>query len=408
MTSPNSSPNPAVAAAEIAASQPLAFDDTRTAFAHRSTRDLRRARWMFGLIGAPAMVALGAKAVRLALAIRLPLNWILRPVFDYFCGGEDIQESLDTAVKLSQYGVKTILDYSAEGQTGEGALNAAHDQIMSAIQSAKGDARFAFAVFKVSALSDNGLLEKVSSKASLTPEEQDAWQKVEGRVSSLCQTAAQHDVPIMIDAEETWLQSAIDTLAETMMRRHNAGTCRVYTTAQLYRHDRLDYLQQLTDTARKEGWIAGIKLVRGAYMEKERERAKAEGRPSPIQPDKAATDRDFNAALDFALGHLDHVNIVCGTHNEESTLKLAQDMRSKGLKPGDRRVAFAQLLGMSDNLSFNLAASGFETAKYVPYGPLLEAIPYLIRRAEENTSVGGQTSRELELIRQELRRRKTE
>lgn len=363
---------------------------------------------MFGLIGAPAMVALGAKAVRLALAIRLPLNWILRPVFDYFCGGEDIQESLDTAVKLSQYGVKTILDYSAEGQTGEGALNAAHDQIMSAIQSAKGDARFAFAVFKVSALSDNGLLEKVSSKASLTPEEQDAWQKVEDRVSSLCQAAAQHDVPIMIDAEETWLQSAIDTLAETMMRRHNAGTCRVYTTAQLYRHDRLDYLQQLTDTARKEGWIAGIKLVRGAYMEKERERAKAEGRPSPIQPDKAATDRDFNAALDFALGHLDHVNIVCGTHNEESTLKLAQDMRSKGLKPGDRRVAFAQLLGMSDNLSFNLAASGFETAKYVPYGPLLEAIPYLIRRAEENTSVGGQTSRELELIRQELRRRKTE
>ena len=190
------------------------------------------------------------------------------------------------------------------------------------------------------------------------------------------------------------------------MRRHNRETCRVYTTAQLYRHDRLAYMQQLAETAQKEGWIVGVKLVRGAYMEKERERAIAENRPSPIQPNKAATDRDFNAALDFALQRLDHVNIVCGTHNEASTLKLAEDMLAKGLQPGDGRVAFAQLLGMSDNLSFNLAASGFQAAKYVPYGPLREAIPYLIRRAEENTSVGGQTSRELELIRQELRRRK--
>ena len=408
MTSPNSSPNPAVVSAASSTGQALAFDDTRTAFAHRSTRDLRRARWMFGLIGAPALVTAGARAVRLALALKLPINWALRPVFDYFCGGEDIEESLNTAGKLSQYGVKTILDYSAEGQTGEGALNAAHRQIMSAILSAKGDARFAFAVFKVSALSDNELLEKVSRSASLTEQEQQAWQQVQDRVSSLCQSASDHGVPIMIDAEETWLQTAIDALAETMMRRHNTGACRVYTTAQLYRHDRLSYIQKLQGSAEKEGWVAGVKLVRGAYMEKERERAVAEGRPSPIQPDKAATDRDFNAALEFALQHLEHLNIVCGTHNEKSTMKLAQDMKSKGLQPGDDRVAFAQLLGMSDNLSFNLAASGFTTAKYVPYGPLREAVPYLIRRAEENTSVGGQTSRELELIRQELRRRKAQ
>ncbi|MCH1575229.1 MAG: proline dehydrogenase family protein [Flavobacteriales bacterium] len=408
MTSPNSSPNPAVSTAESAAGPALAFDDTRTAFAHRSTRDLRRARWMFGLIGAPALVTLGARAIRLALALRLPLNWALRPVFDYFCGGEDIEESLDTARKLSRYGVKTILDYSAEGQTGEGALNAAHDQIMSAILSAKGDARFAFAVFKVSALSDNALLEKVSGGGALTANEQLAWQQVEDRVSSLCTAACNHGVPIMMDAEESWLQTAIDALAETMMRRHNTEGCRVYTTAQLYRHDRLSYIKQLQESAQKEGWVVGVKLVRGAYMEKERERAIAEGRTSPIQPDKAATDRDFDAAVDFALQHLEHVNIVCGTHNEKSTFKLSQDMRSKGLQPGDGRVAFAQLLGMSDNLSFNLAAAGFQTAKYVPYGPLREAIPYLIRRAEENTSVGGQTSRELELIRQELRRRKAQ
>ena len=408
MTSPNSSPNPAVSRAEPAVGHALALDDTRTAFAHRSTRDLRRARWMFGLIGAPVLVTLGARAIRLALALRLPLNWALRPVFDYFCGGEDIEESLDTAKKLSQYGVKTILDYSAEGQTGQGALNAAHEQIMSAILSAKGDARFAFAVFKVSALSDNALLEKVNVGGTLTEKEQLAWQQVEGRVSSLCKAACDHGVPIMIDAEESWLQSAIDALAETMMRRHNTAGCHVYTTAQLYRHDRLPYIKQLQESAEKEGWVVGVKLVRGAYMEKERERAISEGRTSPIQPDKAATDRDFDAAVDFALQHLDHVNIVCGTHNEKSTLKLSQDMRSRGLQPGDGRVAFAQLLGMSDNLSFNLAAAGFQTAKYVPYGPLQEAIPYLIRRAEENTSVGGQTSRELELIRQELQRRKAE
>lgn len=384
----------------------LRFDDTQTAFAHRSTADLRRARWMFGLIGSPSMVSFGARAVRSCLRLRMPIGWALRPVFDYFCGGEDIRESLDTASRLSEYGVKTILDYSAEGQHGDGALEAAKDQILSTILAAEGDDRFAFAVFKVSALSDNDLLEKVGC-GILVPGEEDAWQRVVNRVAQLCSTAAEKGVPIMIDAEESWLQGAIDGLAEAMMRRHNREVCRVYTTAQLYRHDRLEYIRKLEETAREEGWIAGVKLVRGAYMEKEREQAAEEGRPSPIQPDKAATDRDFDAALDFALDHLDHLHIVCGSHNEASTRRLADGMRRRDLDPADHRVAFAQLLGMSDHLSFNLAASGFNSAKYVPYGPLKEAIPYLIRRAEENTSVGGQTSRELELIRKELDRRRT-
>ena len=211
----------------------------------------------------------------------------------------------------------------------------------------------------------------------------------------------------MIDAEETWLQDAIDEVAEAQMKLHNAEGATVFTTAQLYRHDRLAYLQGLTQRAREQGWVAGVKLVRGAYMEKERDVAAAEGRPSPIQPNKAATDRDFDAALYFALAHLDHLNIVCGTHNEASTARLAEGMLDAGLSPDDPRVAFAQLLGMSDNLSFNLAHRGFTAAKYVPYGPLREAIPYLIRRAEENTSVGGQTSRELSLIRAELERRRS-
>lgn len=402
MTSPNSIPGDSTHAPLGG----LRFDDTATAFAHRSTGALRRARWMFGLIGSPPLVRFGAVTIRLALSLRLPIGWALRPVFDYFCGGEDIRDSLSTADQLNAYGVRTILDYSAEGQTGEGALDAARDQILSAIKAAEGDGRFAFAVFKVSALSDNALLEKGGQSEKPGTSDEAAWQRVRTRVSELCAAAVDRKVPILIDAEESWLQDAIDGLAEDMMRQHNRTRCWIYTTAQMYRHDRLDYLHRLETMAREEGWKAGVKLVRGAYMEKERERAREEGRPSPIQPDKASTDRDFNAALDFALDHLDHLHIVCGSHNEHSTRRLAEAMTARGLPPDDGRIAFAQLLGMSDNLSFNLAAHGYNSAKYVPYGPLREAIPYLIRRAEENTSVGGQTSRELELIREELQRRK--
>ena len=403
MTSPNSIPGESTHAPLGG----LRFDDTATAFAHRSTGALRRARWMFGLIGSPPLVRFGAVAIRLALSLRLPIEWALRPVFDYFCGGEDIRGSLSTADQLNAYGVRTILDYSAEGQTGEGALDAARDQIMSSIMAAEGDGRFAFAVFKVSALSDNALLEKVGRSEKHGAADAAAWQRVRARVSELCAAAVDRKVPILIDAEESWLQDAIDGLAEAMMREHNKERCWIYTTVQMYRHDRLDYLYRLEANAREVGWKAGVKLVRGAYMEKERERAREEGRPSPIQPDKASTDRDFNAALDFALDHLDHLHIVCGSHNEQSTRRLAEAMTTRGIAPNDDRIAFAQLLGMSDNLSFNLAAHGYNSAKYVPYGPLREAIPYLIRRAEENTSVGGQTSRELELIREELQRRKS-
>ncbi|MDG1381696.1 MAG: proline dehydrogenase family protein [Flavobacteriales bacterium] len=386
--------------------QAMRFDDTAVAFAHRSTRELKRARWMFGLIGAPWLVKLGSRTIDLAMTLRLPIGWALKPVFDYFCGGENIRESLSTADNLYAFGVQTILDFSAEGQTGEHALDAARDEILATIQAAEGDPRFAFAVFKVSALSDNHLLEAKGTSAQWSETEQAAWKKVEQRVALLCSEAANRGVRIMLDAEETWLQDAIDGLAEAMMRKHNQTVCTVYTTAQMYRHDRLNYVIGLEESARKEGWVAGVKLVRGAYMEKERERAQNAGRPSPIQPNKAATDRDFNAALDHALNTLDHLNIVCGTHNETSTAKLAEGMVAKGLDPSDPRVTFAQLLGMSDNLSFNLTHKGFTSAKYVPYGPLREAIPYLIRRAEENTSVGGQTSRELTLIRTEIKRRK--
>lgn len=385
----------------------MRFEDTAVAFAQRSTGELRQARWMFGLIGAPWLVRLGSRVISGAVALRLPIGWALRPVFDYFCGGETIVDSRSTAQRLFDGGVRTILDYSAEGQMGEVALDAARDEILATIREAEGDDRFAFAVFKVSALSDNDLLAARRLRASWSPEQHAAWGRVEARVSELCSEAARRGVRIMIDAEETWLQDAIDEVAEAQMTLHNTEDATVFTTAQLYRHDRLAYVKGLTERAREQGWVAGVKLVRGAYMEKERDVAAAEGRPSPIQPDKAATDRDFDAALDFALAQLDHLNIVCGTHNEASTARLAEGMLAAGLSPDDPRVAFAQLLGMSDNLSFNLAHRGFTAAKYVPYGPLREAIPYLIRRAEENTSVGGQTSRELSLIRTELERRRS-
>ena len=385
----------------------MRFEDTAVAFAQRSTDELRQARWMFGLIGAPWLVRLGSRIISGAAALRLPIGWALRPVFDYFCGGETIVDSRSTAQRLFDGGVRTILDFSAEGQTGEAALDAARDEILATILEAEGDDRFAFAVFKVSALSDNDLLATRHQHTAWSREQHAAWAQVEARVSELCSEAARRGVRIMIDAEETWLQDAIDEIAESQMRLHNEGNATVFTTAQLYRHDRLEYVRNLTLRAQKEGWVAGVKMVRGAYMEKERERAAAEGLPSPIQPDKTSTDRDFDAALDFALDHLDHLHIVCGTHNEASTARLAEGMLAAGLSPDDERVSFAQLLGMSDNLSFNLAHRGFTAAKYVPYGPLREAIPYLIRRAEENTSVGGQTSRELSLIRAELERRRS-
>jgi proline dehydrogenase len=207
---------------------------------------------------------------------------------------------------------------------------------------------------------------------------------------------------VFIDAEETWLQPAIDQLALDEMRRHNGSRTVVFNTVQLYRHDRLAYLQGLTEVAEREGWHLGVKLVRGAYMEKERERAALHGQPSPIQPDKASTDRDFDAALKWCVDHIDQMAVCNGSHNVASNALLCRLMEEKGLGVGDERVWFAQLLGMSDPISFNLAAHGFNVAKYVPYGPIREAVPYLIRRAEENTSVAGQTSRELQLLRQEI------
>ena len=387
------------------------FNDTAQAFQHLSDADLRRAVGLFSLIDKPWLVNAGSALAHLALALRVPLGWAVRPtVYAHFCGGESIEGCEATMAKLAEHKVRTILDYSAEGQTEEADLDATCSEVLATIQAADGDARHAFAVFKVSGLSSNALLEKVGQAmaggASLSREDEEAWSRVQRRVRTLCEATAAAGGRVMVDAEESWIQDAIDALAEDMMSDYNRDRVVVYNTVQMYRHDRLAYLESMADRAAEGGYLAGVKLVRGAYMEKERERAAQQGYPSPIQPDKASSDRDFDAAVRWVLDRIDCIHLVAGSHNEESNLKLCEWMGEAGLEAGDDRVAFAQLLGMSDPITFNLAAHGYNVAKYVPYGPIREAIPYLIRRAQENTSVAGQTSRELALLRQEKQRRK--
>lgn len=386
------------------------FNDTAQAFQHLTDGELRRAVALFSLIGKPWLVNVGSAFANVALALRIPLGWAVRPtVYAHFCGGESIDDSEETMAKLAAHNVRTILDYSAEGQTAEADLDATCSEVLATIHAADGDARHAFAVFKVSGLSSNALLEKVGNVlaggAALSRDDEAAWERVQRRVRTLCEATAAAGGRILIDAEESWIQDAIDALAEDMMSDYNREQVVVYTTAQMYRHDRLAYLKDMAERAEEGGYACGVKLVRGAYMEKERERAEKRGYPSPIQPDKASTDRDFDDAVAWVLDRLEQVHLVAGSHNEASNLRLCKLMAERGLAPGDARVAFAQLLGMSDPITFNLAAHGYNVAKYVPYGPIREAIPYLIRRAQENTSVAGQTSRELELLKREQSRR---
>ncbi len=380
--------------------------DTRTAFAHMSDGDLWRAQQLFRIIGNPLITSLGSWATKAALALRLPITGaIKRTIFKQFVGGETIEECLGTSTRLAKRGVGTILDHSVEGQEDEDALDHTVEEILRTIAAAKAHAEIPFCVFKPTGISRFELLEKKSA-GDLTPEEQIEWARVEARVVRLCQAAFNAGGPLLVDAEESWIQPAIDELVERMMERFNRERAIVYNTVQHYRHDRLEFLRSSLAKAEKGGYHLGVKLVRGAYMEKERARAALKGYPDPIQPDKAKSDRDYDEALRFCADHFDRVAVCVGTHNEGSTLVMARLMGERGLARNDHRVWFAQLLGMSDNISYNMAAAGYNVAKYVPYGPVREVMPYLLRRANENTSARGQTGRELGLILAEMRRRK--
>ncbi|MEO5584042.1 MAG: proline dehydrogenase family protein [Flavobacteriales bacterium] len=380
--------------------------DTRTAFAQKSDQELMQALWLFRIIGTPWLTSLGSAFTKFALALHLPVKGIVKAtIFKQFCGGETIEESLVTAERLAQKGVGTILDYSVEGEDDQEAMEGTAAEILRTIAAAKGNPHIPFSVFKPSGVIRTDVAEKVSAGKELSSEEAAAWGRGRKRVERICEAAHAAGVPVLVDAEESWTQEALDVLVREMMKRFNGERAIVYNTVQLYRHDRLAFLMKEAETAKAEGYHLGMKYVRGAYMEKERERAAEKGYPDPIGATKAAVDADFDDALRYTAEHIGHMAVLVGTHNEESCLLMARLMYQKGLAKNDPRIHFGQLLGMSDNISFNMARAGYNVVKYVPYGPVRKVLPYLIRRAEENTSTKGQTSRELSLLITERKRR---
>lgn len=384
----------------------LNFQDTATAFADKSNFELKEKYQMFRLMNSPVLTNIGTHLTEFAFRFGLPVKSLVKKtIFGQFCGGETIEECEPTIKKLGKSHIGTILDYSVEGKSEEAVFEATKNEIHRTITRAKADEDIPFAVFKVTGLGSYAVLEKVSAGKDLLKKETDEWLAVKRRVTELCEYAHSLGQPVFIDAEESWVQNAIDDLATEMMEKFNREKPIVYNTIQLYRHDRLEFLKKSFEKAKREGCILAVKLVRGAYMEKERARAAELNYPSPIQPDKAATDRDFDAAIDFCLANVEQIAFVAGTHNEQSVCRMAEILHEKGIRHNHPHVYFSQLYGMSDNLSYVLAGNDYNVSKYVPYGPVKDAIPYLMRRAKENTSVTGQVSRELDLIDKELKRR---
>jgi proline dehydrogenase len=386
----------------------VSFENTEIAFKSKSDKDLKRAYWLFKMVGNPSIVKFGKWATNASFKAHLPINGMIKAtIFKQFCGGETINECTNTIKQLNDFGIGTILDYSVEGKTSAEDFEKTTNEIIATIEKGKNNNEIPFAVFKISGIARFGILEKVNnSENELTESEKKEFQDVVTRVDKICKKGFDSNVPVFIDAEETWIQDTIDRLAVSMMDKYNHTEAIVFNTLQMYRHDRLQFLKKETETARLGKYHYGIKLVRGAYMEKERDRAELKGYTSPIQPDKKACDNDYNEALTFIIENIDVLALCAGTHNEESSAFLAKLITDKGLNKNNKRLYFAQLLGMSDHISYNLSSNQFLVAKYVPYGPIKEVMPYLLRRADENTSVAGQTSRELNLITKEMKRRK--
>lgn len=386
----------------------LDFQDTKTAFADKSNFDLQKKSKLFRMIGSPFFTNIGVKLTELSLKLGLPVKGIIKnTIFWQFCGGETIEECDATVKKLAASKIGTILDYSVEGKSEERVFDSTKNEIYRTVTRAKKDEKIPFAVFKITGMGSVEILEKVSAGKELFKNEIVEWERLKERVEEVCGYAHSIRQPIFIDAEDSWIQNAIDDLATKMMEKYNREMPIIYNTIQLYRTDRLEYLKNAHARAKKEGYHYAVKLVRGAYMEKERARAEEMGYPSPIQPDKEATDRDFNAAVKYCLENIEDISFVAGTHNEESTCALAEMLHERKIPHNHPHVYFSQLYGMSDNLSYVLAKHDYNVSKYVPYGAVKDTLPYLIRRARENTSVMGQVSRELELVNQEIKRRKS-
>jgi len=385
----------------------LSFENTEIAFRHSSNSDLKRAYWLFKVINVNFLVRIGPPITNFAINIGLPIKGLIKAtIFKHFCGGETIAECDKTIKNLYDGSVGTILDYSIEGEDDEQVFDNTRDEIIRTIERAAVDKSVPITVFKVTGVVRFSLLEKLDENAQLSILEQEEWEKAQARVLAICTAAHAKGIPVMIDAEESWIQKTIDMLALDMMHLYNTEKAIVYNTYQLYRHDKLQSLKNDHEVASTCGFILGAKLVRGAYMEKERKRAEEKGYQSPIQPDKQSSDKDYDLSLDYCTDHIAQIAFVAGTHNEESCRKLAELLDKKSIDHNNPHVYFSQLLGMSDNLSFNLANAKYNVAKYVPYGPIKAVLPYLFRRAQENTAIAGQMSRELGLITKEVKRRK--
>lgn len=383
------------------------FNNTEVAFALKSNSELDRAFYLFEMIKREPLVKIGTAMTKFALKTHLPVEGLIRStVFDHFCGGVTEEDCMSTIDNMHTKNVHSVLDYSAEGKEVDAQFDLAMGKTLNTIKFAKEKESIPFAVFKPTGFGRFAVYQKITEKKALTEAEEVEWNRIKERYDTVCRAAYEEQIPLLIDAEETWMQEAADDLIEEMMVKYNKEDVIVFGTLQCYRWDRLDYLKKLHERANSTGFKIGMKLVRGAYMEKERERAEEFGYTDPICVDKAATDKMFNDVLTYMFQNVDSMSIFAGTHNEESSILLMDLISKAGLDKNDTRVWFGQLYGMSDHISYNLAKEGFNVAKYLPFGPVRDVMPYLIRRAEENTSVAGQTSRELRLLKQERDRRK--
>ena len=383
------------------------FDNTKRAFALKSDNELGRAYFLFNMISKEPLVRIGSAITKFALSLRLPVEGIIRAtVFDHFCGGVSERDCLPVVDELYDLGVSSVLDYSVEGKEEEAQFDACLDKVIELTNFAEHKEAMPISVFKPTGLGRFSIWQKITEGTVLTASEKEAWNRIVSRFDAICKRGLEADVEVLIDAEESWMQNAADDLVTEMMEKYNREKTIVYNTLQCYRWDRLDFVKEQHMLARVKGFKLGYKVVRGAYMEKENDRAQEKGYPTPICASKHATDANFNAVVRYILDNLDDISLFLGTHNEESSALAIEIMKEKGIAPSDNRVWFGQLFGMSDNISFNLAADGYNVAKYIPFGPVKEVMPYLIRRAQENTSVAGQTNRELTLINNERKRRK--
>ncbi|MFC4691633.1 proline dehydrogenase family protein [Dokdonia genika] len=383
------------------------FDNTENAFKLKSDSELERAYFLFKMISKEPLVRIGTAATRFALNANLPVEGLIRStVFDHFCGGVNEEDCMTSVDKLYSANVCSVLDYSVEGKEEEASFDECMNKVIGLVEFADEKDAMPIVVFKPTGVGRFAIWQKLTEGTALTSEELVEWERIKERMHAICKIAKERDVEVLIDGEESWMQGAADDMVAELMATYNKEKPIVYNTLQCYRHDRLEYLKKLHLEARARDFKIGMKIVRGAYMEKENKRAKEKGYPTPICKDKRATDENFNATMRYIFENLDDISLFLGTHNEDSSLLAVKFMGEMGISKDDNRVWFGQLYGMSDHISFNLSLEGYNVAKYLPFGPVKDVMPYLIRRAEENTSVAGQTNRELELIKAERKRRR--